>query len=402
VSYERRLLVFLSVASFFEGYDYLALAQLLPNVRAEFGLSRVEGASMVGVINLGTMIAYALIRKADAVGRRRVLTWTIAGYTLASLVSGLAPTALTFAAAQVVARVFLTAEWAVALVMAAEEFPAEKRGSALGIIQASASLGSIACAGLVPLLVKLPWGWRTVYFVGAVPLVLLAFARRNMRETRRFEAVSRQASEARPITAILRGAHARRVWLLAAIWAATYVCTHNAVTFWKEFAMEERGLSEAAVGMSITIAAVGSIPLAFLSGRMLDRIGRRLGALIIFVATSAGVFGAYALHGQVALTAALVVGIFGTTAVLQVLNAFTTELFPTEQRADAFAWCNNLLGRVGFVASPFAVGVMAERWGWGAAVQVTALFPLVALALILAKLPETRGRELEELADERA
>jgi putative MFS transporter len=87
--------------------------------------------------------------------------------------------------------------------------------------------------------------------------------------------------------------------------------------------------------------------------------------------------------------------------VLQVLNAFTTELFPTEQRADAFAWCNNLLGRVGFVASPFAVGAMAERWGWGAAVQVTALFPLVALALILAKLPETRGRELEELVGER-
>jgi putative MFS transporter len=156
VSYERRLLVFLSVASFFEGYDYLALAQLLPNVRAEFGLSRVEGASMVGVINLGTMVAYLLIRKADAVGRRRVLTWTIAGYTLASLVSGLATTAVTFALAQLVARVFLTAEWAVALVMAAEEFPAERRGSALGIIQASASLGSIACAELVPLLVRLP------------------------------------------------------------------------------------------------------------------------------------------------------------------------------------------------------------------------------------------------------
>ena len=37
--YHRRLFAFLSVASFFEGFDFMALGQLLPEVRAEMGLS---------------------------------------------------------------------------------------------------------------------------------------------------------------------------------------------------------------------------------------------------------------------------------------------------------------------------------------------------------------------------
>lgn len=400
--YRRRLLVFLSVASFFEGYDFLALAQLLPNLRAHYGLSPSEGGLLVSVVNVGTMLAYVLVRSADRLGRKRVLTLTIAGYTLASLASGLAPSAWLFAVAQLAARVFLIAEWAVSLVVAAEEFPAADRGSAMGIIQASSTLGAIACAGLVPLLVKAPLGWRTVYLAGAAPLMLLAFARRGMRETRRFEEQAKASpatgERARDLFAIVRGPLRGRVLLVALVWGLSYVCTQNAVTFWKELAVGERGFSEAAVGLSVTLAAVGSVPLAFASGRMLDRVGRRPGAVVIFLATSAGVAGAYTLTHRVGLTLALMVAMFGTTAILQVLNAFTAELFPTAQRGDAFAWCNNLLGRVGYVLSPVAVGWAAERWGYGLSVGATAIFPVLALALILRHLPETKGRELEAIS----
>jgi putative MFS transporter len=89
-------------------------------------------------------------------------------------------------------------------------------------------------------------------------------------------------------------------------------------------------------------------------------------------------------------------GIFGTTAVLPVMNAYTTELFPTELRSDAFAWANNLLGRMGAVVAPLGVGAAAGVYGWGPAVAATALGPMVALALILWKLPETSGIELEQ------
>jgi putative MFS transporter len=158
----------------------------------------------------------------------------------------------------------------------------------------------------------------------------------------------------------------------------------------------ERGFSDADVGQAMPIAAVASVPLLFFVGRYLDRVGRRSGAALIYVVTAAGVLGSYSLYNKWMLTAALSVGILGTTAVLQVLNAFTTELFPTELRSDAFAWSNNILGRIGYTLSPLIVGYLAPMWGWGPAVRLTTIFTIFALVLILVFLPETAGKELEE------
>ena len=399
-AYQKRLFVFLSVATFFEGYDFMALAQILPNLRADFGLSREAAGYLVAAINLGTVLAYLLVRQADRWGRRPVLTVTITGYTICSFLTGLTQGPLGFALLQLLARLFLIGEWAVAMVYAAEEYPSDRRGMVIGVIQACAALGAIICAGVVPLLLHTSVGWRAVYFVGAAPLVAVAIARRGLKETARFTArKEREGGTTRArVVHILRGPHRRRVLQLAAIWALTYLCTQTAIVFWKEFAVGERGLSDGQVGQSMAAAALLSMPLVFLAGKMLDVIGRRWGAVIIFTVTSLGVLGAYTLHGQAALTGALVLGIFGTSAVLPVLNAYNAELFPTEVRSDAFGWANNLLGRSAYVVAPIFVGLAAERVGWGPAVAATALCPLLALALIWFLLPETKGKELEETA----
>lgn len=395
---QRRLFVFLGVATFFEGYDFLTLTQILPNLRAEMGLSRQAAGWLVASINVGTVIAYLLVRHADRWGRRRVLSATIAGYTIASGLSGLAPNVWAFAALQLIARVFLIGEWATSLVYAAEEFPAERRGMVIGAINGFSSLGSVVCAGLVPILLKTPFGWRTPYFVGVLPLVVLIYARRNLQETRRFREQVGERGVERSFTAIVSTPYRNRLLLLGVIWMATYVCTQTGITFFKEFALAERGWTDGQVGLAITIAAVGAMPMVFLAGPFMDRVGRRPGAVVIFVVTSLGIMGAYGLESRWAITAALVLAIFGASAVLPVLNAYNTELFPTELRGDAIAWSNNLIGRIGYVASPAIVGVIAERTGWGFAVRCTAIFPFIALGLILAFLPETRARELEETA----
>jgi MFS transporter, putative metabolite:H+ symporter len=397
--YQRRLVVMLSVASFFEGYDFFALAAILPNLRAAFGLDKAQAGWLVGAVNFGTIIAALLVREADKWGRKKLLAVTVAGYTLASLATAASPNAVVFGALQLVARVFLIGEWAVAMVFAAEEYPAERRGMVIGVIQAMSSLGSIVCAGVVPFLLKTPLGWRSVYLVGAVPLLIVAYARRGIRETKRFAertAAGGPADGRLPIGRVFATPYRGRVLQLALIWALTYIGTTPAVLFWKDFVVSERGFSDAQVGLSQAIAAVASMPFVFLAGKLLDAIGRRRGAALIFVTAAVGVFFSYVLHARLGLTLALVVGIFGASSVLPVLNAYTTELFPTDLRGDAFAWANNLLGRVGYVLSPIALGWLAQGAGWGPVLAGTAVAPLLALGLILALLPETRGRELEE------
>jgi putative MFS transporter len=292
------------------------------------------------------------------------------------------------------ARIFLIGEWAVSTVYAAEEFPAARRGTVIGIIGAFGALGAVICAGVVPLLVRSPLGWRTVYFVGTIPLVLLAIARRGLRETARFEAQGARAPA--PLFRIVSTPYWPRVLQMALIWGCTYVCTQTAVAFFKQHCIEDLEMEDTRIGLLISAAAVVSMPLVFLVGRLLDRVGRRRSATIVFTLTALGCLGCYTLRGEAMLFVPAVLAIFGASAVLPVLNAFSTELFPTELRGDAFAWSNNLLGRIGYVLSPIVVGVLAEEVGWGLAVASTAIGPLVSLALVHRWLPETRGKELEE------
>lgn len=402
---QLRLLVLLSVATFFEGYDFLALSQILVNLSVDLELTKADEGYLVAFINGGTVVAYLLVRQADRLGRRRVFTITIAGYTLFTFLTAFAWNVYAFAAFQFVARVFLIAEWVTAMVYAAEEFPAERRGMVIGLISAFASLGSIVCAGVTPLLLKLDvtnpmtgevFGWRMVYFVGIVPLVLLAYARRNLQETRRFTEHAAAKTEQTSMLAIWRTAYRRRVVQLAVIWGLTYLCTQNAVTFFKDFAIRERGWTDGNVGASITIAALVSMPMVFGVGSLMDRIGRRRGAIVVFGLGVVGVAATYTFESRWAITAAMTLSIFGASAVLPVLNAFTTELFPTAHRADAFAWSNNLLGRIGYVLSPLAVGTLAQTYEWGPVLRLTAVGPAIALVLILVWLPETKHRELEQ------
>jgi putative MFS transporter len=396
-SYQKKLFVLLSVATLFEGYDFMALSQILPELRRGMNLDEAEVGAMIGWVNLGTVVAFALVGLADRWGRKRVLTITIAGYTVATFASGFAPNIWVLGCCQFLARMFLIGEWAISMIYAAEEFPADRRGMVIGVIQAFSSLGAIVCAAVVPLLLRTEYGWRSVYFVGIAPLVILMIARRDLRDTELF---TKQVGEnkRRSMWTIWRSAYVPRLLQLALIWGLTYVSSNNAVVFWKQFAVAERGLSDREVALAISIAAVASMPLVFYAGKLIDVAGRRLGAVVIFGVGIVGTLGCYGLHGFWPLTGCLILGIFGASAVLPVLNAFTTELFPTALRADAFAWSNNLLGRMSYVLSPFAIGWGAKHIHWGPAMQLTVIGPALALLLIVTLLPETRARRLDETA----
>ncbi|MDG1481498.1 MAG: MFS transporter [Myxococcota bacterium] len=392
--YQWRLLAFLSVATFFEGFDFMALSQILPEIRQEMGLSLNEAGLMISVINIGTVFAFLLIRKADAWGRRRVLTITIAGYTIFTGLTALSQSIWDFTLFQMIARMFLIAEWATAMVFAAEEFPADKRGLVIGLTQGFASLGSIVCAGVAPLLLSTDLGWRMVYLVGIVPLLLVAFARRGLQETKRFK--HQTAPRKVGLMDLLSGPYRDRVLLMGLLWALTYLGMSNAVTFWKDFAVTQRGYTDGEVGMALTIAAVISMPMVFASGKLLDVVGRRAGAAVIYIGGMIGVAAAFTLTDATHLNVALIFAIFGVSGVLPVLNAYSTELFPTDVRGDAFGWANNLLGRIGYVLAPALVGFSSLWIGLGNAMAVSMIFPLIALVILLMTLPETSGRELED------
>ena len=222
-SYQKRLFFLLGVATFFEGYEYVALTQLLPSLRKSYDLTESGAGILVGVIGFSALLSFLLIRRADVVGRKPMLNITVIGYTVTSILSAFSQDVWQFGAAQLCARAFLLAEYALSMVYLAEEFPADRRGFAVGTMQGLNSLGAIVCAGVVPVLLKTPLGFRAVYLVGALPLLMVIWLRRSVRETARFEAVRAQGNVRGDMFAVFRTAYRGRVFLLAAIWGLTYL-----------------------------------------------------------------------------------------------------------------------------------------------------------------------------------
>jgi putative MFS transporter len=426
-AHQKRLLAFLGVATFFEGYDFIALTQLLPEIRKSFDIGFSQGQNLVSLINIGTILAYFLVRTADRWGRRPVLSITIVGYAICSFASGFAPNYYVFAAAQLLARLFLIGEWSVSMVYASEEFPADRRGLAIGLIQGFSSLGSIFCVALVPLFFKLElFGlpreerWRLVYLAGGLPILVMAFLRRNLQESSRFAVVRDEAMRLSfgrylvAFTDVLKTKHRNKIIKLSLLWFFSYLCMTNALVSWKEFMSAERADTLLAfakpgelpadtiakqVSRALTFASLFAMPMVFFVGKLLDLAGRRKGATIVYVLSIAGVFFSYTLSSYWPLVAAITFGIFAVNGFLTVLNTYNTELFPTEHRASAFAWSNNFLGRLGTLLGPVLVGIMTPTFGIGQSVAMTCVFAVLALVLLLLFLPETKGRELEETSE---
>ncbi|MFT4564709.1 MAG: MFS family permease, partial [Gammaproteobacteria bacterium] len=75
------LLVFICFMTLFEGYDLLIINLALPYLGTDFGVDSQTLGSAIGLINVGTILAFIPVRLADRYGRRPVFLCAVLGYT---------------------------------------------------------------------------------------------------------------------------------------------------------------------------------------------------------------------------------------------------------------------------------------------------------------------------------
>jgi EmrB/QacA subfamily drug resistance transporter len=160
--------------------DVTIVAVALPSMQRELNAS---AASVQWVVS-GYALAFALVlvpagRLGDAVGRRRIFLWALAGFVLCSAVAGAAPTV----AWLVVARI---AQGACAGCLAPQNsaliqqmFRGAERGRAFGLFGATVGISSAVgpvTGGLILALAHGSQGWRWIFYVnvpvGAIALLL--------------------------------------------------------------------------------------------------------------------------------------------------------------------------------------------------------------------------------------
>lgn len=394
------LILLVSTASFFEGYDFIILDLILPILRADFGISLQQAGLAASVIAIGTIVAFFVIRLGDYFGRRALLIWTVLLYTIATGMTALSTGIYGFVACQFFARVFLVAEWGISTVIVAEEVPASKRGLGISIVQAAAGIGSIAGTALFRIVDKSDMGWRPLYLFGIVPLLVVFLIRMSVKETRRFSTTKAEASPAPRFTEILKKPYRWKLALIALLWCFMYLGYTAIRTFYTTYAHDERGLSYTEVSNIATIAFTVGMLGFLLAGKLMDSWGRRPTAILFFGVGAAATAVAFQAP-KAFLGPALIVLIFFATSYLTICGTYAAELFPTRLRASAAAWTNNTLGRIGMVLAPAIVtgAIMPFTGSLGNAVSLMGLFPLLCAAIVLFFLPETKGKELEEISE---
>ena len=397
------LISLVSVASFFEGYDFIILSLVLPYLREGFKLSILQAGFATSLIAIGTIVAFFVVRLGDYFGRRAMLMWTVLFYTAATAATAFTNSIFGFVAMQFIARAFLVAEWGISNVIIAEELPANKRGFGMSIVNAAAGIGAVVGSALFPIVARAPLGWRTMYLIGVIPLVIVFFIRRSVKETRRFAAV-RDKFEKPDFAEITRPPYRRTLVLIALLWLFMYLGYTPILTFYTDFAIHERGLSAREVALIISVAFLIGLFGYVAAGKLMDLWGRRPTSILFFIVGAASTCAAFLVPRSLMLPA-LVVLVFFATSYLTICSTWTAELFPTRLRASASAWTNNTLGRIGMVLAPTIVGLLATVFGrkglpaLGSAVSFMGLFPFLCAMIVLFFLPETKNRELEEIVD---
>ncbi len=401
-----RTLLLVSLGMFFENYDIGLLSAALPQISAGLEIAPEDSGFVLGAIRAGGVGSIALMALADGAGRRRVFLGCFVAMSVGTFATALCQTALQFAAAQFLTRIFMLTAAALALVILVEEIPAQLRGGAIGFLSVLGGMGFGLGAGLYALVDHLPFGWRSLYAVGLVPALLLPFFRRALKETRRFEAhAASRASDPRSAlarwfepVALLWKSHPRRA---AIVGSAGLFAAMGSIAFGQYtslFVQTEHGWSPGHYSLLILVGGCIAVLGNVVGGRGSDVFGRRLvGCASLVLAPVC--MAAFLLWAQGPAVLGLTWGFASlcTVSASLVIRTVTTELFPTSHRSTAAGWLV-LVETVGWTSALLVVGAVAETGADLPGVIAAMAVALVVAAACLSFVPETRRVELETLA----
>jgi MFS family permease len=411
--YRRKLLFLLSSATFFEGYDTFVLSFVLALVLADLGGTESEAGWIRAIVGLGAVAAFALSAQADRIGRRRLLLVTILGYTASGALTALSPDLVWLAGAPLWAQVFLGGEWGVAITIVVEDFPRHERGRALGIVTSMNTLGGIFVGILAFVgLQDTPLGWRAFFVVGLIPLLVIAWGRRGMRETERYEAVRADpSSEQLDHTNLFlpwRTEHREAVLAVGLVTFFRHAAVAAAAFWWAYYAQREVGMSVPTSGLYLAASGILGAMGFLVAGRLMDRHGRKP----VFVAYMLGtlVFGVwlFQIHAAALMLPVLCIAIFFGLGSVAMTSAFSTEPFPTYLRSRAAAWCRNAFEVAGGIVGPLVVGILGDHvtgpiGSIGDAMSLTIL-AMIPAAIVIAVLyvPETNAEDIVAMDEQAA
>lgn len=305
----KRVIVASSAGTAFEWYDFFIFGSLAPVFSKVFFAGLDPTPALIAALALfaagfafrplGALI-FGVI--GDRLGRKGAFLVTVSLMGAATFLIGLLPTysqaGATGPALLIILRILqgiaLGGEYGGAAIYVAEHADRNKRGSATGWIQASASFGLLA--GLLVILATrtrigeeafTAWGWRVPFLLSVVLLGISVWMRAKLAESPEF---AKLREEGEVTKAPLREAFGKWKSLRQVLIAFFGImCAQGAVWYFTFFYMQvflekSLGLPGATKDMLLIVMTVVSAPLYVLFGALSDKVGRKpvmLGGMLL-------------------------------------------------------------------------------------------------------------------------
>jgi MFS family permease len=330
----------------------------------------------------------------------------VIAYTLLTGATAFAPDAATFVVLQFLARIFAAAETLIAVVVIAEEFDPEHRGWGIGALGAIQACGAGLASVMFGFVDALPFGWRALYLVGLGPLLLIAYWRRTLPETDRFEELARARLSTpratptlQPLAALVR-TYPRRFWTLAAVVFVLGAAASPAGFFAPKYLQDVHGWAPGAVAILTFFGGALAIVANPFAGWLSDRQGRRPVTVAFSFALTLIAIAYYNAMGLF-IPALWILMIFALLGSEVTLAAYGAELFPTSHRSTASgarSIAHTAGGVTGLALVSVLFGFVGSNWY---AISILLGLGLLVPTIVALTFPETAGRTLEEIAPER-
>jgi MFS family permease len=392
-----------------------ALTELLPKSGMEASLANIGriGSIMFALFLMGWGMSFIWGPIADRFGRTRTLAATILIYALFTGAAAFAQDIWQLAAFRFLAGVGIGGEWAMAGTYVAESWPEDRRKMGAGYLQTGYYAGFFLAAAL-NFTVGANYGWRAMFLCGMVPVVVSIVTLISVKEPERWqhkhheEVLHHAARRVSPLVQIFRPPYLARTIVMSVLlsvavvglWAAAVYEPTAIIVLARAQGMDGPSAVRMA-SFGTALLSVGTILGCLTLPLLAERIGRRSTLALYFAGMALTIvlgFGwAFYLPTGTALWAFVVVLFFlgfagGNFAIF---SLWLPELFGTEVRATAFAFCTSI-GRFIGAGVNFALAASVNAMGTlGTPVAWTALAFGIGL-LIIPFAYETRGEVLPD------
>ena len=430
-SWHTKMRVIFGTAWFFDAFDSLSIAYVLPVL---IGMWKLEPAQIGQLIAIG--FAGQLIGSigagwlAERWGRIPAATLTLLIFTVMSFACAFAWSYDSLFWFRFVQGLGLGGEVPIMAAYVNEFAKAERRGRFSLGIQVMFAVG-LPAAGLVGLYVVPNWGWQWMFIIGAIPAVVAFPLRALLPESPRWLASQGRFEEADlalrkieniavaegkqlpvlpgnlpPVQAtptrfadLFKGLYLKRTLVLWGVWICTYIITYG-LTTWAPSLF--RTVYKLPLQQSLTygfvLTGIGLIGAIFCA-LLIDPMGRkRLFTLGLFIGSLPLLwFGIQAERSAVEVLALVCSSFMFITTLALGLATYTAESYPNQLRAlgggVAGAW-----QRGASMLGPLLVGFIVQSGGTDWVFIVFGLFAMVGAIILYLFGHETGGKVLEEVS----